>query len=44
MLVLGQRRRARKPAKMAIVATMRKIISTADAPLRDNRIWTSQVA
>jgi transposase len=37
-------RHAGKPAKVAIVAIMRKIVITANALLRDNRMWTSQVA
>ena len=37
-------RQAGKPAKVAIVAIMRKIIITANALLRDNRMWTSEAA
>jgi transposase len=37
-------RHAGKPAKVAIVAIMRKIVITANALLRDNRMWTAQVA
>jgi transposase len=33
-------RRAGKPAKLAIVAIMRKIVITANALIRDNRKWT----
>ena len=35
-------RAAGKPAKVAIVAIMRKLIITANALLRDNRMWTAQ--
>ena len=35
-------REAGKPAKVAIVAIMRKLIITANALLRDNRMWTLQ--
>jgi transposase len=35
-------RAAGKPAKMAIVAIMRKLIITANALLRDNRVWTAR--
>jgi transposase len=35
-------RQAGKPAKVAIVAIMRKLIITANALLRDNRRWTQQ--
>ena len=31
---------AGKPAKVAIVAIMRKIVITANALIRDNRKWT----
>jgi transposase len=37
-------RKAGKPAKVAIVAVMRKIIITANALLRDNRPWTEKAA
>ena len=33
-------RAAGKPAKLAITAIMRRIITIANALLRDNRIWT----
>jgi transposase len=35
-------RHADRPAKLAIVAVMRKIIVTANAILRDNRPWTAK--
>ncbi len=37
-------RLAGKPAKVAIVAIMRKIIITANAIPRDNRMWTAKAA
>jgi transposase len=37
-------REAGKPFKVAIVVIMRKLIITANAMLRDNRMWTSEVA
>lgn len=37
-------RAAGKPAKFAIVAIMRKLVVIANAPLRDNRKWTLEVA
>ncbi len=33
-------RKAGKPAKVPIVAVMRRLIVLANALLRDNRIWT----
>ena len=36
-------RKAGKPAKVAIVAIMRKLIVMANALLRDNRMWTEEV-
>jgi transposase len=36
-------RAAGKPAKVAIVAIMRKIVITANALLRDNRKWTLEM-
>lgn len=37
-------RQAGKPAKVAIVAIMRKLLVIANALLRDNRKWTAEVA
>jgi transposase len=37
-------RKAGKPAKLAIVAIMRKLLIVANALLRDNRSWTQQPA
>ena len=37
-------RAAGRPAKDAIVAIMRKLAVIANAPLRDNRKWTLQMA
>ena len=37
-------RAAGKPAKLAITAIMRRIITTANALLRDNRKWTETMA
>ena len=37
-------RAARKPAKVAIVAIMRKLVIIANALLRDNRKWTLEAA
>jgi transposase len=37
-------RAAGKPAKVAIVAIMRKLLITANALLRDNRTWTLALA
>jgi transposase len=37
-------RAAGKPAKVAIVAIMRKLVVIANALLRNNRLWTSEVA
>jgi transposase len=37
-------RKAGKPAKVAIVAVMRKLIVLANALLRDNRMWTEAAA
>ena len=36
-------RQAGKPAKVAIVAIMRKLLVIANALLRDNRLWTPEV-
>jgi transposase len=35
-------RKAGKPAKVAIVAIMRKLLILANALLRDNRSWTAE--
>jgi transposase len=35
-------RQAGKPAKVAIVAVMRKLLVLANARLRDNRLWTAE--
>jgi transposase len=37
-------RKAGKPAKVAIVAIMRKLLIVANALLRDNRVWTQEPA
>ena len=37
-------RAAGKPAKLALTAIMRRIITTANALLRDNRKWTETMA
>ncbi len=37
-------RKAGKPAKPAIVAVMRKLVIIANALLRDNRMWTAELA
>lgn len=37
-------RQAGKPAKVAIVAIMRKLLITANALLRDNRMWSAEPA
>jgi transposase len=37
-------REAGKPAKVAIVAIMRKLVILANALLRDNRMWTPELA
>jgi transposase len=37
-------REAGKPAKVAIVAVMRKLLIVANALLRDNRLWTQEPA
>jgi transposase len=37
-------RAAGKPAKVAIVAIMRKLVIIANALLRDNRKWTREMA
>ena len=36
-------RKAGKPAKVAIVAVMRKLVIIANALLRDNRRWTPEL-
>ena len=35
---------AGKPAKIAIIAVMRKLVITANALLKADRLWTSQLA
>jgi transposase len=37
-------RKAGKPAKVAIVAVMRKLLVLANALLRDNRMWSPEAA
>ena len=39
-----QLRAAGKPAKVAIVAIMRKFIETANAPVKEDRLWTPKSA
>jgi transposase len=37
-------RKAAKPAKVAIIAIMRKLVVIANTVLRDNRKWTFEAA